>query len=126
MKKFKSARTLKSMYDNNCIIIENESGEIFHLNVEEILKLVNDTNRPIFYNKKIKNTYITFRTLPMTKEEMEKVSIIFDDIIDNQCDDEVKCDVCDYNDDFIYVDIIYLDGNRDTVKINRETMKLIN
>jgi len=57
------------MYDNDCVIaINKKNEESLYLKADEILKLINDTKRPIKLNKKAKYTYIELGDVPTNKK----------------------------------------------------------
>lgn len=52
-------KTLKSMYDNDCIEAHTDDGKCYRVEVNEILKLVNDADFEI--DKKKKHEYLVVK-----------------------------------------------------------------
>ena len=79
MTKFKRVFTLKSMYDSDCVQVETETGEFLRLHADQILTLINDTNRKVNLNKKRKHTYVELGEIEAPESGLPDLNSLEDD-----------------------------------------------
>lgn len=79
MTKFKRVFTLKSMYDGDCVQVETETGEFLRLHADQILTLINDTNRKVHLNKKRKHTYVELGEIKIPATGLPDIHSMEDD-----------------------------------------------